>query len=188
MPNDRDRLGSEHGGAALMFGLLSILLASVIGVILFAVTISPSGSNGSGSSGSLAGLPFVGAVPSVPGGSSLGSGIGGVPSAAPVASCEADGKTIEVAVLAYQAENGAFPRPPSPWSSATYTANFAPLTSATAKGGPYLNVSTVPKTTHYVVEYDAAGHVWVEPPGQYDASYNPAHNMDAPNTCADVSR
>jgi hypothetical protein len=187
MPNDRDRLGSEHGGTGLMFGLLSILLASVIGVILFAVTISPGGSNGSDSSGSVAGLPFVGVVPSVPGGSSLGSGIGGVPSAALAAGCEADAKIVETALLAYQAQNGAFPAPPSPWSSATYTANFAPLTSAAAKGGPYLTAG-IPNTAHYVVEYDATGHVWVEPPGHYDSSYNPAHTLDAPTACADVSR
>ena len=29
-----------------------------------------------------------------------------------------------------------------------------------------------PTTTHYVIEYDAAGHVWVESAGQYDADYN----------------
>ena len=62
----------EHGGAGLMFGLLSILLASVIGVILFAVTIGPGSSNGK--NGSVAGLPFVGAIPTVPGSSSEESG------------------------------------------------------------------------------------------------------------------
>ena len=37
-------------------------------------------------------------------------------------------------------------------------------------------------TTDYVVEYDGSGNVWVEPPGQYDTSYNAAHG--SPQACA----
>ncbi len=52
-------LGNEHGGAGVMFGLLSILLASVVGVIIFAVTVSPSSSSrNNGPSSAL--LPFTG--------------------------------------------------------------------------------------------------------------------------------
>jgi hypothetical protein len=165
-----------------MFGLLSILLATVIGVILFAVVITP-GSSG-GKNGSVAGLPFVGSITTLPGSANEASGLGGVPSAAETAACQADGKVVEVALDAYQAVNGGFPTPPSPWSAATYQADYAPLTGS-ADHGPFLN--TVPTTTHYVVEYDAAGHVWVEPPGQYDASYNPAHSVDAATSCSDVA-
>ena len=54
-------------------------------------------------------------------------------SSAEVAACEADAKVLEVALEAYMAEKGAYPSPPSPWSAATYTANFEPLTSATRR-------------------------------------------------------
>jgi hypothetical protein len=176
----------ERGSAGLAFGLLSILLASVIGVIIFAITISPSSSGGNGSNGSVAGLPFVGSITTLPGSSDEASGLGGVPPAAEAAACEADAKTVDVALQAYNAENGGFPAPPSPWSAATYTANYGPLTSSTTKGGPYLHAAI--STTHYVIEYDSSGNVWVEPPGQYDAAYNPAHSLDVASACADVAR
>jgi hypothetical protein len=170
----------EHGGAGLMFGLMSILLASVIGVILFAVTISPSGPSSTAGSG--APLPFVGSVSTLPGGV---AGLGGVPSVSQAAACEADGKSVEVALQAYDAVNGAFPTPPSPWSAASYQEDYAPLT-AVSKQGPFLHLA--PPTTSYVVEYDSAGNVWVEPPGQYDATYNPAHSADVSTSCASVAR
>jgi hypothetical protein len=31
------------------------------------------------------------------------------------------------------------------------------------------------EATDYVIEYDGSGHVWVEPTGQYDTTYNAAH-------------
>ena len=177
-------LGREHGGAGVMFGLLSILLASVIGVIIVAVTISPGSSNGNkGSSSAL--LPFTGSVPTLPESSSA-SGLEGDPSAGQASACEADAKSVEIAVSAYQAQNGSYPAPPSAWSAATYTADYSPLTTPTSEGGPYLRRAI--STTHYVVEYDAAGHVWVEPPGQYDATYNPAHSLDVSSSCAGVAR
>lgn len=90
--------------------------------------------------------------------------------------CEADFKSLEVAVEAYTAAptnpNGAAPVPPVPWSAATYASNFAPLT-ARQNGGPYLSAPLEP--TDYVIEYDGSGHVWVEPAGQYDTTYNVAH-------------
>lgn len=90
--------------------------------------------------------------------------------------CESDFKVLEIAVDAYTASpsntNGAAPVPPAPWSAATYASNFAPLTSK-QNGGPFMNAPLDP--TNYVIEYDASGHVWVEPAGQYDTNYNPAH-------------
>ena len=167
-----------------MFGLLSILLASVMGVIIFAVTVSPSSSSGNnGPSSAL--LPFTGSVTTLPGSSSAASGLGGDPSAAEASACEADAKSVEIAVLAYQAQTGAYPAPPSAWSAATYTANYSPLTTPTSKGGPLLHGAI--STMHYVVEYDSVGRVWVEPPGQYDATYNPAHSLDVSTSCADVA-
>ena len=35
------------------------------------------------------------------------------------------------------AEKGAYPSPPSPWSAATYVANYGPLTSS-GGGGPFM--------------------------------------------------
>jgi hypothetical protein len=99
---------------------------------------------------------------------------------ATVASCEADAKSLEVALEAYMAQNGSLPSPPSTWSAATYSSNFAPLT-ASARGVPYLHAP--PPTKNYVIEYDASGHVWIAPPGSYGA-YNPGQDFDKqPNVC-----
>jgi hypothetical protein len=178
-------LGDEHGGVGLAFGLMSILLASVIGVVIFAVTISPTSNAKSGTSAS--GLPFAGSVPSVPGLPSSVSegGLSGVPSVSQAAACEADAKSVAVALEAYNAVNGAYATPPAPWSAATYVGDYAPLTS-NAKGDSFMRVA--PDTTHYVVEYDSAGNVWVEPPGQYDAAFNPAHSLDVATSCTSVAR
>jgi hypothetical protein len=94
-----------------------------------------------------------------------------LPASLVVPQCYADFKIVEVATAAYNAQKNAYPVPPSPWSAATYDANFGPLLSSKA-GGPWL--AQVPETTHYVIEYDSSGNVWVEPPGQYDSSYNSA--------------
>ena len=102
-------------------------------------------------------------------------------SSAEVAACEADAKSLEVALEAYMVQKGAFPSPPSPWSASTYATNFAPLLSA-AGGGPYM--ASPPASKFYVVEYDSSGHVWVAPPGSYGAAYNPGQGFDAnPNVC-----
>ncbi len=102
-------------------------------------------------------------------------------SAAEVAACQSDARTVDTAVQAYMAEHGAYPSPPSAWSAASYAANFAPLT-ASGGGGPFLQ--TPPGTSFYVIEYDAAGHVWVAPPGSYQATYNQGQDFDAnPDVC-----
>ena len=101
-------------------------------------------------------------------------------SAAVVASCEADAKSLEVALGAYMAQNGSFPSPPSAWSAATYSGNFAPLIES-AHGGPYMHAP--PATTNYLIEYDASGHVWIAPPGSYGV-YDPGQDFDKqPNAC-----
>jgi hypothetical protein len=91
----------------------------------------------------------------------------------PVKACEADYKSLEVAVEAYKATVGSNPVPPAPWSASTYASNFGPLVSSQTKGGPFLHSALDP--THYVIEYDGHGNVWIEPAGTYDAKYNPAH-------------
>ena len=55
-------------------------------------------------------------------------------SAAEVAACQADAKTLETALETYMVQKGSFPSP-APWSAATYAANFEPLTAA-GGGGP----------------------------------------------------
>ncbi len=102
-------------------------------------------------------------------------------SAAEVASCQSDAKVLEVALEAYMAEKGSFPSPPAPWSAATYAADFQPLLSS-GGGGPF--IPKPPGNQFYVIEYDSAGHVWVAPPGSYEAAYDPGQSFDAnPNVC-----
>jgi hypothetical protein len=101
-----------------------------------------------------------------------------------VASCEADYKSLEVAVEAYNATVGKYPVPPAPWSASSYASNFSPLESTHVHGGPYLRYA--PDPAHYVIEYDAEGDVWIEPAGTYDAKYNPAHAA-SDKVCASIS-
>ncbi len=102
-------------------------------------------------------------------------------SAAVVAACIADAKTVEIALDAFMAEKGTYPTPPAPWSAANYSADYQPLTAASG-GGPYLH--NPPGTTSYVIEYDSAGHIWIAPPGQYSPSYNPGQDFDShPDIC-----
>jgi hypothetical protein len=96
------------------------------------------------------------------------------------AACVADSQSLETALAAYLAEHGAYPSPPAPWSAATYAANFAPLTAA-SDGGPFL--PSAPGATFYVIAYDAAGHVWVAPPGVY-GTYDKGQDFAAePDIC-----
>lgn len=104
-----------------------------------------------------------------------------IPASVLVPQCQSDFKVLEVAVSAYDAENNANPVPPAPWSASTYIHNFTPLLTS-KNGGPFMDQPF--ETTYYVLEYDASGNVWVEPPGQYDTSYNPAHGSF--NACAAV--
>ncbi len=104
-----------------------------------------------------------------------------VPPQAALAACNADAQSLEAALTAYQAQQGAFPTPPAPWSAATYRSNFSPLTS-TSGGGPYLREP--PAATSYVIEYDASGHVWIAPPGSYQDAYDPGQGFDGnPDVC-----
>jgi hypothetical protein len=104
-----------------------------------------------------------------------------IPASVFVPECQSDFKFLDVAIAAYNAQNSASPVPPAPWSASTYIHNFAPLQNS-KNGGPFMNQPF--DTTHYVLEYDSSGNVWVEPPGQYDPSYNPAHG--SPDACAAV--
>jgi hypothetical protein len=96
-----------------------------------------------------------------------------------VAACQSDGNSVEVALQAYDAETGSYPTPPSLWSAATYATNYTPLTAA-GHGGPFM--ASAPRATHYVIEYDASGHILVEPPGHYAAAYSPIRDTSS-NAC-----
>ena len=96
--------------------------------------------------------------------------------------CYADFKILEVAMDAFDALHHAYPTPPAPWTASTYVKNFGPLLSSKG-GGPLLNQQ--PDPTYYVIEYDSSGNVWVEPPGQYDTSYNPTQGSFT--ACAGVA-
>jgi hypothetical protein len=95
--------------------------------------------------------------------------------------CQADLRSVDIALTAYRVDKGAYPMPPKAWSAANYRANYARLTSG-VDGGPWL--SGAPGTGSFVVEYDSAGNVWVAPPGTYEASYDPSQGLDAdPDAC-----
>ncbi len=96
-----------------------------------------------------------------------------LPASLVVPQCYADFKILQVGIMAYEAQHHVYPVPPAPWSASTYSENFGPLLSSKG-GGPWLNQQ--PDPTYYVIEYDPSGNVWVDPPGQYDTSFNPARS------------
>ena len=100
---------------------------------------------------------------------------------AELATCVSDAQALTEALDTYMAEKGEYPSPPAAWSAATYAGNYEPLTVASG-GGPFL--PSPPGTTHYVIEYDSSGHVWVAPPGIYQPTYNAGQGFDGnPNIC-----
>jgi hypothetical protein len=104
----------------------------------------------------------------------------------PVASCQADTRSVQTALEAYKAQVGNLPKVAGPWSAANYVNNFSPLTGARGNNGPYLQVA--PSTANYVVEYDSYGNVWVEQSGTYDSGYNPSQDSNNnPNACSVAS-
>lgn len=111
--------------------------------------------------------------------------VSGTGAAAAVAACHSDVSDVQVALAAYQASTGSYPTPPAAWSAATYPSNFSPLTNAPAPG-PYLKMP--PGDNDYVVLWDSAGHIWVEPPGTFTATYDAAHDGSNPTTCSTVAR
>jgi Domain of unknown function (DUF4190) len=92
------------------------------------------------------------------------------PRAQVVAQCQADVKSVDVALEAYHAETGSLPVPTAAWSAGSYASNYGPLTTG-AQGDTFL--AAAPATSNYVVEYDSAGDVWVGPPNSFEQSYTP---------------
>jgi hypothetical protein len=98
--------------------------------------------------------------------------------------CQADLRTVAIALTAYRMYEGSYPIPPKAWSASTYKANYADLTSG-VKGGPWLR--TAPSTDAYVIKYDAAGNVWVAPPGTYHAAYDSSQGLGADSNACHVA-
>jgi len=156
--------------------IVALVLVVAAGAVAYVVTSSKSSPSGTSSAPTTA----PPGAPTTTAGSSATSAptttpLPESPPAAEVAACQGDAQSVAAAVTAYQARNGSAPAPPSPWSAGTYVSNFALLTSS-ASGGPYLR--TAPGTSHYVIEYDGAGHVWVAPPGVYSPTFSPGQAYD----------
>jgi hypothetical protein len=113
------------------------------------------------------------------------AGLSVTQSAADAAACRSDVSDVQAALAAYQATNGSYPTPPAGWSAASYPTNFAPLTNAPPPG-PFLKMP--PGDNRYVILWDSAGHIWVEPPGTFSPTYDAAHDAANPSTCAQVVR
>jgi hypothetical protein len=151
--------GNTQGGDGLAIAGIVIGIAGLVGAILATVALAV----------------FTAGVTNT-----FVNGIRG----AEIASCRAEAKSVLTAIEAYHAQNGANATVPSAWSASTYTSNFSPLTSG-ANNGPYLREA--PSTSNYVIEYDSAGHVWVEGPGVYDSSYNSGRDFDLNGNACNVA-
>jgi prepilin-type N-terminal cleavage/methylation domain-containing protein len=104
--------------------------------------------------------------------------LGNVTSKSAVSACNADAKTVETGVAAYQADGNA--------ASALTTANGSGLltnTSASVTGSPFLQ-SWPSNASHYTVSFDATtpGQVDVTKVGGTATNYN-----TSPDPCAAVS-
>ncbi len=165
---------AKPGRRWLAIAAVCVVLAGILAVVLVLTsTGSARRSNSAPSTSAPASHPGTTPTTSPP--------LSQTPPAAEVAACQADAQSVEGALQAYQAQKGNYPSPASPWSTATYAADYTPLTSS-ADGGPYLH--NAPGTTHYVIEYDLSGHVWIAPPGIYEPNYNAGQSFDGnPNIC-----
>jgi hypothetical protein len=102
-----------------------------------------------------------------------------------VAACQADAKTVEVALTAYEANptgTHAYPVPPTAWSATTYFANYGVLDN-----GPSPFLRGAPDTSDYVVEFDSSGNVWVAPGGTFEPSFDAQQSFGSnENACAEA--
>jgi hypothetical protein len=158
----------------MIIGLAALLAVLVIVALVVSVTLPST-------------TPST--VPTTIGGGShtttTGASPSGTPAASAVAACKSDLESVQTALAAYQASTGANAAPPAAWSAASYPTNFSPLTNAPAPG-PYLKMP--PGDNDYVIEFDAAGHVWVEPPGTFSADYDAANDGTSLAVCTRVAR
>jgi hypothetical protein len=169
-------------GLGLVLGMAGLLMVLLIGGIVVAATLSPNSNTTSSTTSNTTSTTALGATTTA---STAAPGLASAPPAAQVAACRVDASALLAALAAYDATRGTNPDPPTPWSALTYQGDYGPLTQAVSPG-PFLKAA--PSTLHYVLEYDVAGHVWVESPGQYDASYVAANDASNGGACARVAR
>jgi hypothetical protein len=158
----------------LLLGLAGLLAVLVIVALVVSVTLPDNHPSSTSTT-------FSGSQSQT---TTAGTGSSGTPGASAVAACESDLRSVQVALAAYQATTGANAAPPAQWSAATYPTNFSPLTDA-SRPGPYLKMP--PSDDHYVVEFDSAGQVWVEPGGTFTASYDAANDASSATVCSRVA-
>jgi hypothetical protein len=174
---DRTETGISNLGTILsLVGLLVVLLIVAIAV---ALTL-PSNNNTTANNQTV--LTATSNAPSTTTTTASASGTG---AAAEVAACRSDVMDVQTALAAYQATNGSYPTPPAGWSAASYPTNFGPLTNAPPPG-PFLKMP--PGDNHYVIMWDSSGHVWVEAPGSFTATYDAANDGTNSSTCTRVAR
>ena len=97
--------------------------------------------------------------------------VGTTGTSAAQASCKADSKSVETAIEAFKAQHGG-----------TYPANYAALTTTDSVGGPWLKAT--PGTTHYQVQFNNTGQVWVVGPAPAATAYVAAGDIDLNPTTA----
>jgi len=90
------------------------------------------------------------------------------------ARCQSDVQAVNGALAAYHADTGSLPIPTSQWNSASYLSNYGLLTTGT-QGDTFL--AHAPPTSHYVIEYDSAGNVWVAPANTFELSYTSGQDV-----------
>ena len=162
------------GSLGMIIGLAALLAVLVIVAIVVSVTLPDQSPTSTSTTFSGSGTHTT----------TTGASASGIPSASEVAACESDLKSVQVALAAYQATTGANAAPPAAWSAADYPTNFAPLTDASAPG-PFLK--RPPSDTHYVILFDSAGHVWVEPGGTFTPTYDAANDAANDTVCTRVA-
>jgi type II secretion system protein G len=108
-------------------------------------------------------------------------------------SCKADAKTVEVALEAFKAQNGAYPNAPaSPTDTGTSSTGWGALlnnsTSGSPSGSPYLRA--VPGTSHYLIWWDSpsptytGGRVYVTAAGSVYPATTSSMDFDASGEAA----
>jgi hypothetical protein len=176
----RDRTEAGISSLGTILSLAGLLVVIVIIAVAVALSLPSNDTTTTTTTPTTVATP--GGTPSTTTTTATPSGTG---SAAAVAACRADVTALSTALAAYQATNGSYPTPPADWTAATYATNFAPLTDATPPG-PFLRAPL--GDTKYVILWDRTGRIWVEPPGTFTPTYDPANDGTNPSTCTRVAR
>jgi len=104
--------------------------------------------------------------------------------ASTVQACQAETRSVETAVAAYQRVTGHY-LDVSGWAPDTYATNYQGLVSAVGGHGPYL--AAIPSDDEYIIEFDSQGEVWVARVGQWSQGYSPTGNPSRSDTaCKDA--